>query len=88
MKIYKIAICILLTFLVSNSYTQDIHRLDLETTIEIAKRQSPTIMTLMRDLDLARNNLTATMAGYKPQVSLNVTLPQYSETIRKYEELC
>ena len=83
---FKIALVILFTLVHFGGHSQDIHRLDLETTIQIAKRQSPTMMTLMRDLELAQNNLVATMAGYKPQVSLNVTLPQYSESIVKYED--
>ena len=86
MKIYKIALFILLTLAINKSYAQDVHRLDLETTIQIAKRQSPEMMSLMRQLDIASNNLKSTMAGFKPQLALNVTLPQYSESIRKYED--
>lgn len=66
--------------------SQDIHHLDLETTIEIAKRQSPTMLSLMRQVKIASNNLKAALASYKPQINMNLTLPQYSETINKFED--
>lgn len=60
--------------------------MDLETAIEVAKQQSPTMLSLMRQVDVASYNLKATNSRFKTRVSMNVTLPQYNETINKYED--
>ena len=86
MNKHKVIFWITLTLFLHQAYAQDIHHLDLQTTIEIAKRQSPTMVSLMRQLDIAGNNMKVTMSGYKPQVSMSLSLPQYSETIRQYED--
>jgi len=60
--------------------------MDLGTAIEVAKQQSPTMLSLMRQVDVASYNLKATNSRFKTRVSMNVTLPQYNETINKYED--
>ncbi|MBT4401855.1 MAG: TolC family protein [Bacteroidetes bacterium] len=67
-------------------FGQEIHHMDLETAIEVAKQQSPTMLSLMRQVDVASYNLKATNSRFKTRVSMNVTLPQYNETINKYED--
>ena len=65
---------------------QVVHHLDLETAIAIAKKQSPTMQILQKQLEAAGHNLKATTSSYKTRVDLNLTLPQYDETIREYED--
>ncbi|MBT3748225.1 MAG: hypothetical protein HOG34_04510, partial [Bacteroidetes bacterium] len=67
-------------------FGQEIHHMDLGTAIEVAKQQSPTMLSLMRQVDVASYNLKATNSRFKTRVSMNVTLPQYNETINKYED--
>ncbi|MCD6346982.1 MAG: TolC family protein, partial [Bacteroidales bacterium] len=71
---------------VNLTFSQQIHSLDLETSIQVAKHQSNTMLMLMQQLDQAAYNLKATTSQYKTNVSMNFTLPQYTETIRQYED--
>ena len=82
-----IALALIISLLGINPiHSQDIHSLDLETSIEIAKRQSNTMLMLMERLDQAAYNLKATTSQYKTRVSMDFTLPQYTETVRRFED--
>ncbi len=63
-----------------------IYHLSLEESIEIAKKQSFDIQNLMQTKIIAENELKATTASLKTRVDMNFTLPQYTETIREWQD--
>ncbi len=77
--------CLLFIFLV-NLQSQKVYQLDIEKSIEIAKSQSFTMRLLKQDLENAKYDLKAATSQYKTHVNLNFTAPDYSETIRQYED--
>lgn len=88
MKIHQkihIAVCLLFA-LPAGSFAQDIHRLDLETAIQVAKQQSNRILVLKQQLEGASYNLKAATSQFKTHVNLDLVMPQYTETIRQWED--
>ena len=63
-----------------------IYELSLEESIEIAKTQSLSMQSLMKDLDMAEYNLKATTARLRTNITLNLTAPDYSKTISTFED--
>ena len=58
-----------------------IYHLSLDESIEIAKKQSFDIQNLLQSKIIAENELQAATARLRTSVFLNLTLPQYTETI-------
>jgi outer membrane protein len=65
---------------------QNIYNLDLETSILLAKEQSNKMLILRQRLERASYDLKAAKSSLKTHVSLDLTLPNYSETIRQFED--
>jgi len=63
-----------------------VYHLSLEESIEIAKTQSYEIQTLLQDKIIAENELKAQTALLRTNVSMNFTLPQYTETIQQWQD--
>ena len=63
-----------------------IYHLSLEESIEIAKKQSFEIQNLFQEKIIAENELKAATALLKTRVTMNLTLPQYTETIQQWED--
>ena len=61
------------------------YHLSLEESIEIAKSKSFDIQRLLQDKIIAENELKAATAFLRTNVSMNFTLPQYTETVREWE---
>jgi len=59
---------------------------DIDKSIELAKKQSYTMRLLQQDLENARYELKAAKSNYMTHVNLNFTAPDYSETIRQWED--
>ncbi|MDR1368750.1 MAG: hypothetical protein LBJ72_01300, partial [Dysgonamonadaceae bacterium] len=62
------------------------HQLTLERSIEIAKKRSLTMLQLEQDLKIAEYNLKSATSRLKTHISMNFTLPEYTETIRQFED--
>ena len=62
------------------------YHLSLEESIEIAKKQSHSIQVLLQDKIIAENELKATTARLKTNVSMSLNLPQYTESVREWED--
>ncbi len=62
------------------------YSLTLEESIAIAKGQSYTMKSLEQDLIVAQNNLKASLGQLRTSVSMNLTIPQYTETVREWED--
>ena len=88
MKLYKKCLFYLCLFLVLTSGTtaQEIFRLDLGTSIQLAKQQNNNMLILKERLSGASFNLKAATSQFKTHVDLDLTIPQYDETIRQYED--
>lgn len=65
---------------------QEIHRLDLETSILLAREQSNRMLILRQQLKGASYNLKAATSAYKTNVSMDLTLPQYTETMQQWQD--
>lgn len=73
-------------FQVTGGYTQEVYELDLEKSIEIAKQKSHQMLILNLVLAQAGYELKAATSKLKTHIDLNMTLPDYTETIRQYED--
>ena len=83
-KIKLFTVCLLaLCYQVTNA--QNYH-LSLDESIEIAKEQSYEIQRLLQDNIIAENELKAATALLKTNVYMSFTLPQYTETVREWED--
>lgn len=65
---------------------QQIYNLDLESSIELAKEKSKTMLILQQSLKKASYDLKAATSSFKTHVDLDFVLPQYTETIRQFED--
>lgn len=67
------------------SQTQ-IYNLTLDQSIEIAKSQSLSMKRLEQDLKIAEYNLKSATSRLKTHIDLSFKLPEYTETVRQYED--
>ena len=78
---------ILLTFFISlNISSQQIYNLDLQSSIELAKEKSKTMLMLRQNLKKAAFDLKAATSTFKTHVTLDMLLPQYTETISSFTD--
>ncbi|MDD3166944.1 MAG: TolC family protein [Bacteroidales bacterium] len=75
------SICLAVTGLQAETYT-----LTLEQSIQLAKEQSLDMLSLKQDLRIAEFNLKSTTSRFKTNVSMSLTAPEYTETIRQFED--
>ncbi len=68
------------------TYAQQIYNLDLETSIALAKEKSKTMQILQQSLNKATFDLKAVTSGFKTRISMDMVLPQYTNTIRQFED--
>ncbi|MDR0428094.1 MAG: TolC family protein [Dysgonamonadaceae bacterium] len=66
-----------------NAFSQEVYHLTLEQSIEIAKEKSYSMLLLAQEMKIAEQNLKATTSRLKTHISLNLTLPNYQETVRE-----
>jgi len=65
---------------------QQIYNLDLESSIELAKEKSKTMLILKQSLQKASFDLKAATSSFKTHVNMDFILPQYTETVRQFED--
>jgi outer membrane protein TolC len=65
---------------------QGVYELDLAESIEIAKQKSHQMLILNQVLAQSGYELKAATSSLKTHIDLNMTLPNYTETIRQYED--
>ena len=65
---------------------QQIYNLDLESSIGLAKVKSKTMLILQQSLEKASFDLKAATSGFKTHVDMDFVIPQYTETIRQWED--
>lgn len=66
--------------------SQEIYELDLQRSIEIASQKSHQMLILRQVLAQAGYELKAATSRLKTHIDLNFTLPDYTETIRQFED--
>lgn len=79
-------ICLVASGFAVISPAQEIYRLDLETSILLARQKSIRMQILQQNLKSAAFNLKAAESQNKTHVRLDMTLPQYTETIKQWED--
>ena len=84
MKIKFFTVCLLL--FCYQAISAQSYDLSLEESIEIAKKQSYEVQRLLQDNIIAENELKAATALLKTNVFMRFTLPQYTETVREWED--
>ena len=87
MNIFQRISCIIF-FLISSVFVnaQQIYNLDLESSIQLAKEKSRTMQILQQSLKMASFNLKAATSSFKTHVSLDMVMPQYTETVKQWED--
>jgi len=78
----------ILSFLVplTGIQAQQFYEIDLEKSIEIASQKNHQMLILNQVLAQAGYELKAATSKLKTHIDLNLTLPNYTETIRQYED--
>jgi len=83
----KMAIlCLLVTGFAFVAPAQEIYRLDLETSILLARQKSIRMQLLEQRLQSAAFNLKAAVSQNRTHISMDMTLPQYTETVKQWED--
>jgi len=59
------------------------YKLTLEQSIELAKKKSYNMQLLKQDLKIAELNLKSVSASLKTNISMSLTLPNYTETVKE-----
>ncbi|MDL2255180.1 TolC family protein [Parabacteroides sp. OttesenSCG-928-G06] len=62
------------------------YNLTLEDCINIAKEQSLTMLQLKQDLEIAGFNLKSTTSRFKTHIDLELSLPNYSESLSEWRD--
>ena len=62
------------------------YQLDLQSSIEIAKLRSYDMLIIKQDLKIAEYNLRSATSRYKTHITMDLTAPEYTETIRQFED--
>ena len=74
-----------LYFIISqNISSQQIYNLDLQSSIEMAKEKNKTMLILQQNLKKASFDLKAATSSLRTHVTMDMILPQYTETISQF----
>jgi outer membrane protein TolC len=66
--------------------SQQIYNLDLESSIELAKERSKTMLILKQSQKKASFDLKAATSSFKTHVDMDLIIPQYSETVNQFQD--
>ncbi|MEX0986143.1 MAG: TolC family protein, partial [Bacteroidales bacterium] len=83
---YIILFTVLVAGPVSLLRAQEVYRLDLNSSIAIARNQSNRMQILRQSLNMAHYQLKAATSSHKTHVNLDMILPRYTETVRQWED--
>lgn len=82
----KILVLSLILIGCSASLFAETYILDLDKSIEIAKQKSYEMLRLKQNLNIADFNLKSATSRFKTHIDLNLVSPQYTETVRQFED--
>jgi outer membrane protein len=77
---------ILLAIISTVCGAQEVHHLDLESSILLAKSRNTRMLILQQSLERAAFDMKAARSSLMTKVNLNMTIPEYTETIRQWED--
>lgn len=86
MKIISLTIVFFVLLLTSTKSKAEIYLLNLDQSIAIAKMKSLDMLSLKQDLKIAEYNLRSATSRFRTHIDLNLTTPNYTETIRQFED--
>jgi len=82
----KSLITIVVSFLLVGPSFAETYLLDLDKSISVAKLKSYEMLSLKQDLKIAEYNLRSATSRFKTHIDMNLTSPEYTETIRQFED--
>jgi outer membrane protein len=82
-KTFTISLFLAFSF---HSNGQQIYNLDLESSIQLAREKSKTMQILQQSLKKSSYDLKAATSSFKTHVSMDLVMPQYTETIKQFED--
>jgi outer membrane protein TolC len=82
----KIVIIILIICGLTTVGRSENYVLDLETSISIAKMKSLDMLSLKEDLKISEYTLKSVLSGVKTHIDMDLTLPEYTETINQFQD--
>ena len=82
----KIPFLILMAFVFTLHVNAQTYELDLAKSIALAKEKSLSMQSLVQDFKIADYNLKSATSKFKTHITMNFVTPQYTETIRQYED--
>jgi outer membrane protein len=80
----SISVFLLSVFISHNIFAQQVYNLDLQSSIDLAKEKSKTMLMLQQSLKKASFDLKAATSSFKTHVTMDMILPQYTETISQF----
>ncbi len=80
----SVSVFLLFFFITHNIFAQQIYNLDLQSSIDLAKEKSKTMLMLKQNLKKASFDLKAATSSFKTHVTMDMVLPQYTETISQF----
>ncbi len=82
----KSILAILAVLALVSAARSEVYYLTLEKSLDIARNKSISMLNLEQDKLIMEYDMKATLAGLKTHIDLNFGLPQYTETIRSFED--
>jgi outer membrane protein TolC len=79
----RICLSILIIIVCCPVLKSENYKLTLEQSIEIAKEKSYSMLTLSQELRIAEYNLKSATSRLKTHINMNLSLPDYTETVRQ-----
>ncbi|MBO7270764.1 MAG: TolC family protein, partial [Bacteroidales bacterium] len=76
----------LLALLSVQMASAEVYHLNLDQSVAIARNKSVNMLNLEQDKMIMEYDMKATLAGLKTHIDMNFNLPQYTETIRSFED--
>jgi outer membrane protein len=86
MKFISFTIILFLLMLTAAKVKSETYLINLDQSIAIAKMKSLDMLSLKQDLKIAEYNLRSATSRFKTHVDLNLTTPNYTETVRQFED--
>ncbi len=86
MILKKYFILTLLFFVITSFGFSETHTLNFNQSLDIAMKQSYRMRTLKQNLLISKYQLTATTNSLKTKIDLRLKIPNYTETMRQFED--
>lgn len=85
--LHRLFILLVLTIIIiPEAISQNSYFLNLESSIQLGKEKSRTMQILQQSLKKASYDLKAATSSFKTHVDLDMIIPQYTETIKQWED--